>query len=102
HLDHAVHDLGLHHGLDLDPRPQRDVHLGAAVALRVATLGPAALDLGHREAGHPALVEDVLDLLELLVADDGNDHLHAGTSLGCVARASPSACGLTVGKPTGR
>ena len=50
----------------------------------------AAFNLGHGEARHAELVEDVLHLLQLFVADDGLDLLHAD------APASNVASRLTV------
>src|SRR3989442_11174604 len=47
-VDHRLHDFSLHHRLDLQARPQRDVDGGAAVLLRVAALRAAAFDLCHR------------------------------------------------------
>src|SRR5256885_16666281 len=61
-VDDGRHDLGFHHRLDLEPRPERDVHRGAAVLLGVAALGATSLDLRHRDPRNAALVQHVLDL----------------------------------------
>src|SRR6266513_3741249 len=68
-VDDDAHDLRLHDGLDLAPRAERDVHRLAAIRFGVTALRTAALDLGHRHARNPALVQHVLDLLQPLVAD---------------------------------
>src|SRR5258708_459652 len=103
-VDHSVDDLRLHHGLDLEPRPQRDVHRRAPIFLRVSALGAASLDLGHGDARHAALVQHVLDLLELFVTDYRDDHLHAGDPFARVVPPTGSGdrCGLTVGVSAGR
>src|SRR5439155_14588935 len=112
-VDHGRYDLGFHHRLDLEPRPERDVHRGAAVLLGVAALGATSLDLRHRDPRHAALVQHVLDLLQPFVADDRDHHLHrestsirrrhAGdTSLWVEGVGSNSGCGLTVGVSAGR
>src|SRR5215471_677661 len=49
-VHHRAGDLRLHHGLDLESRPKRDVHGPAAIRLRVATLGAATFDLGDGDA----------------------------------------------------
>src|SRR5579872_2850149 len=81
-------------------------HRRPAVGLGVPAVGAAALDLGHRDPGHAALVEHVLDLLQVFVADDRHHQLHAVTpslATGTLLPAtSPPACGLTVGNSAGR
>src|SRR5437868_15539768 len=49
-VDHGVHDLRPHHRLDLQSRPERDVHGCAAVLFGVTPLRAASLDLGHGHA----------------------------------------------------
>src|SRR5437773_7613845 len=56
-VDDDAHDLRLHDCLDLEPRSERDVHRLAAIRLGVTALGAAALDLGHRHARNPAIVQ---------------------------------------------
>src|SRR6266567_7425123 len=63
-VDHGTDDLRLHDRLDLESRPERDVHRGATVLLRIAALSAASLDLRDRDPRHAALVQHVLDLLE--------------------------------------
>src|SRR5947208_15001075 len=106
-VDNGADDLRLHHRLHLEPRTERDVHRGAAVLLGVTALCAAALDLGDRDTRHAALVQHVLDLLQPLVPDDRDHHIHrqsasvrshAGcTSCCAVPTGSRSGCGLTVG-----
>src|SRR5437773_6284781 len=106
-VDDDAHDLRLHDGLDLEAGAERDVHRLAAIRLGVAALRSAAFDLGHRDARNPALVQHVLDLLQALVADDRDHHLHrhaasvarhAGEASCCAAGAcSGERWGLTVG-----
>src|SRR5438552_10804793 len=113
-VDDRRHDLRLHDRLDFQARPERDVHRGSAIFLRVASLGAATFDLRHRHARHAALVQHVLDLLQPFVTDDRDDHLHvesapvrrhaADTSFCFAGTASPlgCGCGLTVGVSAGR
>src|SRR5437879_8196899 len=111
-VDDRRYDLRFHDRLDLQARPKRDVHGGSAILLRVASLGAASFDLRHRHARHTALVQNVLDLLQSLVTDDRDDHLHvesapvcrhaADTSFCVAGTASPLGCGLTVGVSAGR
>src|SRR5207245_6136326 len=49
-VHHGGDDLRLHHRLDLEPRPERDVHGRATVFFGVSALGAATLDLGHRHS----------------------------------------------------
>src|SRR3954463_756334 len=87
--DH-VHDrldvMGRDHALELDLRPQPVGQLGAAVALRDASLASRPLDLGDRQGREPEREEIHPDRFERLVPDERFHFLHyAGTSLGAVA-----------------
>src|SRR5438477_10821371 len=76
--DHGIDNLRLHHRLDLQSRPQGDVDRRTPVPLGVTALRAAALDLRDGHTGYAALVQHVLDLLQPLMANDRDNHLHAG------------------------
>ena len=71
---------------DFQARPERDVDGRPAVLLCITPLSATTFDLGQRDSGHSALVQHVLDLLELFVANDRNNHLHTDAT-SCVAGA---------------
>src|SRR3954465_6495163 len=65
--------------LQLQLRPEMDRDRRAAVVLGDPLLTSRALHLGDRDAREAALEQFLADRLERLVADVGDDHLHAVT-----------------------
>src|ERR671914_1996228 len=88
------HVLGLHDALELQLRPQVDGELRAAVVLGDRLLPAGALHLGDRQAREAGLEQIRPDRLEGLVADVGDDHLHAVAS-------AVAACGAGTGRAAG-
>src|SRR5436309_3510667 len=69
----------LDYALQLQLRPEMDRDRRAAVVLGDPLLTPGALHLHDGDAREPAFEQLLADRLERLVADVGDDHLHAVT-----------------------
>src|ERR671917_1148872 len=94
--------LALHDALELELRAQVDGELRAAVVLGDRLLPAGALHLGDREAGEAGLEQVRADRLERLVADVGDDHLHAVASPVRPTGAVRGACAWPSGGPPAR
>src|SRR5919106_1588620 len=98
-LDHAG-VLALDDAFELELRPQVHGERRAAVVLGDRLLPAGALHLADREAREPGLEQVRPDRLEGLVANVGDDHLHAGASAVTVCAAGAGrAAGVETSPP---
>src|SRR5205085_10492993 len=99
-VSHEGHVRLLHHALDLELGAEVDGDLRAAVVLGDALLPARALHLRDREARQAGVEQGLADRLERLVADVGDDHLHAVTPSVAVIAVTPAGAGT--GTPRAR
>src|SRR4051794_8529744 len=86
------------HDLQLQLRPEVDRDRRSAVVLGDPLLASRSLHLGDRDAREAALEQLLADRLERLVADVGDDHLHAVTP----SLFAGAAVAVTTGAASGR